>query len=1606
MQKISPRPAFVLLTCLLLFARIAEAQVCTSSSIGFTAGSATINATLNCVGFLACHPPELDGPQYSTDGCDPEQGSCSVRGLVPSRFPGNHNNNSGIAPDSPVKLLWTNSGGGVVGSCGNFGARIQKDDGEAWIRVTNFSCADPAATQGGDTYTLKAIVCEGAAGCTQERTQMVDMTPKTLAAILCEPPPPPDNCAKNPDCRTCVGGGGPGGPGASSGGGGPGAGPAGSGPGAHLTYRAGSVGNPIFPEPPGWTDLLGRYWSHDYAERIVVDPDDSKVWLITRDATYRKFTDPDAGGVYQTVSPSDEYRTLTKTIEGWELRDLDGTVDRYASDGRWLERVDKNGNVRTATYDPTTFRLASVSFPDGRGETFGYLAGSGKLATITEIGVDGTTNRAWTYTWNGFDLGQIDRPDGTAWRFVYGDVFHPGFMTRMILIGTDGAERIERAWQYDVSGNVVQTWKGADNPLDPNAVERWTLAFDDPSRPAETTITDPLGNPSVVLLGRDPSSRKPRLEGLADSCPSCGLDPNSTLIYDDPAHPLRPTSEIDGDGTVTIMTWDADGQLISRIEDLNGLLERETSLSYDALFPAFVNEIRRPSVTGNPLDERITTLTINASGDQTNRVETGFEEGFAFSHETVTTWTAEGMTATIDPPGFAAADVTTFTYDPARGNLFVQTRTDPVIGTTSFEYDAFNRTTAVIDPNGARVETLYDDLDRVTTTIQRGETPAEDLVTVNVYNVFGDLFQTILPEGNVIEYGYDSAGRLVSIERKPDALPESHGERTVYTLDGLGHQVREEHQRWDNNGMAWIPESVNEFIYSTRCYLDQVIEGAGSANESITEYGYNCDGDLDRLWDANHPSNSRTAPPSTTYLYDALDRLTAVEQPWTGAGGGSAVSEFGYDVQDHLIQVLDAEGNVTTTTYSDRDLLTEEVSEVTGTTTHTYNDHGELSETLDARSVLAVRSYDALDRILGVDYPGDAQDIAYTYDDPLVPFSLGRLTSIARDGHAVDYRYDIFGRTVQDGSIGYTYDRNGNQTEITYPSGATATYTYDYADRQATLDVLEPGQAGRPIVTNASYYASGPLRALSFGNGVNESRLHDTRYHPDRITVTGPSGTLLDWEYTTDGVGNPTLIEDLLNSANHRTYGYQDYQYFLTLGNGPWGDQSWTYDKIGNRLTETRDGVVDTYSYPTNGAGGNNPMLASITLGAGGSQSFGYDAMGNQTGITTAAGAEAWEYDAAGRLATIRPPNSEVEVVFEYDGRSYLRRAAQVTPEAIFADGFEKGDAQCWSAVVGGSGAVGISCLPLSLTEALYSTTGEILSTSNQGGETIQNYFYFAANAVAVSTINDTITVHYISRDHLGSPMATTDQAVSNTWLGALQPFGNEIPGNLLPGSISLRLPGQWENTSWAEISENALYYNLHRWYSPDQGAYNRPDPLSTGNAPPHSTPFAYASANPLYFTDPDGLQAMGGVFLGGSRSKSFLKCFFCLLAKSNFSTQCTEQGAWITKGKGGSAGCSLWPPSGELERMTFRGKVPPPGELLGQAHTHPTRCPKARANGPRPSPTDKGLAELKNIPVCTISTSGIWCYNPKTKKNVQIGSSNWWKSLKQSGCDPCNGIN
>ena len=1408
---------------------------CAGSQLAYTeTGNAAMNFPL--CSSRACQTPTNNPPVYSFDspGCDPNLGACAMTATVEVKFPGNHQNDpasSGFFYSFAQVTLRNLPSGGLVGQCGTAGAVIAQDKGTATVKA---SVACSSAT---NRYRLELTMCPEHF-CLQQKSVSLDFALAAGCPIV-----PPDDCNT---CGGCVTDGGGGGCSNPVRGDGPFCEPEGSGPGAHLRYRAGGAGGTGLPGATGWRTSLGLYWAHDYARRIVPAPDASRVWLVTERAGFIGFSGLAGGSglrLYGTNAPSDEYRRLyyDNATGGWQLDGLDGRRDFFRPDGLWEKTVwaQNLAHPTVATYSGS--QLTEVTFPDGRSEIFSYHP-SGKLASITEMPVPGSggTPRVWSYVWSGDLLTHIGRPDGTAWEFTYDlakNGGRPGYLTQIRRIGTDGVTgRVETVFEYDDAGNVIRSWSGDPIYTGPNAVHRQEYIYDNPEVPARTEVRHWLdatqSQVTVYEFDRDPRSPKARINKITSDCPACGVGPNAQMTYADPAHPLLPTQIVDGRGLRTQYAYDANGQMTSKTEAATTSLSRTSTYEYgNASFPALPTRMERPSTSGGSA-ERVMIYSYDTSGNPVTRTVQGAEAGSSFSYATTTTYNAAGQPLTMDPPGHGTTDVTTYTYDPARGDLLPLTRTDPLVGATSFGYDGFNRRTSGTDPNGVETVTAFDALNRVTAVTQKGATPAEDLTTAHVYNLFGDLFRTVLPRGNVIEYGYDAAGRLISIERKSDAA--TPGERTLYTLNVFGQRIREELQRW--NGTAWVTESFTDSVYSTRCHLDKTVHADGTVNE----YAYDCDGNLEKVWDAKHPRASNPNP-TQLYAYDALNRLTSVTQPWAGAGGGTAVTSYQYDVQDHLTRVTDAEGNITNYTYSDRDLMTAQVSPVSGTTTYAYDEHGELVTEIDARGIVMARTVDALDRVTTVTYPNPALNIAYTYDDPSVSFSKGRLTRIARHGEAVDYQYDRFGRVLQDGALTYTWDANGNPATILYPGGVKAVYGYDFADRPETLLAQRPAQPDQPLVTAATYLPAGPLSSLALGNGLTETRSFTSRYFPAGITLGGH----LNWTYSTDAVGNILAITDTLNAVNNRTYGYQDIHYFLTQGNGPWGPRAFTYDRIGNRLTEARGAVTDTYSYLSNGTG-RTPILSQIQLGTGGTRTYQFGLAGHLERTATGTDATLFLTDAAGRLFALERPSTQSGAIFRYDGRDYLSLADS---EALsFRDGFETGDVCSWS------GATGLFSVPVCTirpaVRSIYNSEGFLHSLHRNVAPQSSYVFHFAGRPVAQLDISSgTESWKWLTADHLGTPIVATSAGGAMLWQGGFEPFGADWSGAGGAG-VFLRFPGQWENGAWGASSER-LYYNLHRYYRPNTGSYIKPDPLSLQG---DTNPYAYARLNPLSYTDPLGL--------------------------------------------------------------------------------------------------------------------------------------------------------
>ncbi len=320
--------------------------------------------------------------------------------------------------------------------------------------------------------------------------------------------------------------------------------------------------------------------------------------------------------------------------------------------------------------------------------------------------------------------------------------------------------------------------------------------------------------------------------------------------------------------------------------------------------------------------------------------------------------------------------------------------------------------------------------------------------------------------------------------------------------------------------------------------------------------------------------------------------------------------------------------------YDDAGRLLKTVSPDTGTTTYTYDDAGNLTTKRDANTVLTSYQYDALSRLTLISFPDAAQNISYSYDSPASTNGRGRLTGMTDPSGTTVYHYTVKGQLAQQittlnglGGLSFTtayqYDANGNLTTITYPDDRQITYAFDGADRLAQVTGTLNGVT-TTLATMSDYLPYGPARTIAMTNGLTTSTSYDPQYRFSGQSITGTGSPLLNHSYGYDANGNILAISDALDPTHNKTYGY-DLLNRLTSATGPWGTGaaqaalSYTYDGVGNRLTEGGDLGSSSYSYSAN--------RLTNTTGAK-ALTFTYDSNGN----TLTENGRTYGYDQNNRL--------------------------------------------------------------------------------------------------------------------------------------------------------------------------------------------------------------------------------------------------------------------------------------------------------------------------------------------------------------------------------------
>ena len=553
------------------------------------------------------------------------------------------------------------------------------------------------------------------------------------------------------------------------------------------------------------------------------------------------------------------------------------------------------------------------------------------------------------------------------------------------------------------------------------------------------------------------------------------------------------------------------------------------------------------------------------------------------------------------------------------------------------------------------------------------------------------------------------------------------------------------------------------------------------------------------------------------FAYDRTDLLKTVTDP------RSKIVSYGYDSIKRAITETERDTGVTTLGYNGKDDITsykdpknlstifvrngfgeviQETSPDRGVTKYDHDARGLMIMMTDARNVVTNFTYDNAGRLLTKSFPSAASfNVTFTYDSLAGGnYGKGRMTGMTDSSGSAAYRYDSKGHMVQEmrtisgvaHTVSYNYGDNGMLWDITYPSARKIRFGYDDLGRKNYVDLKRSAAAiEEPILNWVGYLPFGKARGFTWANGLYRWDSYDAEYRLEGSQLFDSAGSI--WEnwpwWGNDGMNLMTLT-DGIDSTKTQSFTYDNVGRLASAG-GVYGARTYTYDKVGNRLTEVitppgSSATTQTYAYVA-----NTNRLASVMQGTTTLRAFVHDAAGNMTRDTRGATQYNYTISAAGRISEVKV-GTQLRASYLYDGKSRLASSVRVN--------------------VANSGT----------TRYIHDHEDRIIAEVDASGTTIREYAWLDDLPVAVldgSITPANPTLFWVQADHLNRPVVMYTATQAAVWRATYEPFGtvHSITG---PGANDTRFPGQLFQL------ESGLAYNWHRHYDATLGRYTQADPL------------------------------------------------------------------------------------------------------------------------------------------------------------------------------------
>ncbi|VAW37970.1 hypothetical protein MNBD_GAMMA01-488, partial [hydrothermal vent metagenome] len=902
-------------------------------------------------------------------------------------------------------------------------------------------------------------------------------------------------------------------------------------------------------------------------------------------------------------------------------------------------------------------------------------------------------------------------------------------------------------------------------------------------------------------------------------------------------------------GRVTETWYERDGEvkrrdinginIITITEDLRKDIEKDTfGRTTTKAFDEFKNLLKTTYPDGTSTS---TTYDLSTSNPLTNTDERGTITKYEY-------WPNGRLKKMTEALGTSVERSTEYTYDQY-GQMLTKTQVGDAVTATAItqyffdnkgnvnkiidaelnerqytSYDSQGNNLVMIDGRGNTWTQSYDALGNQTNS----KNPLNE-ETINTYDKVNNHTKIIYPDTNFIQFEYDNRNRMI---KQTDEL----GYSNTTTYDQAGNRVRET----DKAGRA------TQYRYDLLNRQDEIEDAAGN----IIKYTYpNPNGSNLNPGSIYQPINIQYPTYTQGFKYDLKNRVFEEILNYQTSTNIAKVEtqKIKYDATNNRIESIDAENRSTKAEYDPLNRLTKSIDSLLQQTVYTYDDRNNMLSLTDALNQAHIFTYDKNNQKLTESRPlGQTETYTYNANNQMA-------TRTDAKGQKTEVIYNQASRNTQvnyhktdttlDKTVTFSYNTRGNLTS--YDDGTTqGVYTYDNAQQKLTetitygTEIFNSTYSYHPDGQKASYtnlenitysYYYNNLgilqnivipnegnisyqnfnwnrpQTINYPGGITRTLAYDGLQRINSINVQDTSNqTLMNYDYTYTPTGN---ITNKNTEHGDYSYGYDDLDRLTNADYPNLTDETFTYDALGNRKTDSSTGITQ-WLYNQ-----NNQLLNSVN------NQFTYDANGSQIEEkdNNAVLEKQYIYNTENRLAEIKDGSGVNIATYYYDPFGRRLSKTVTNPDAT-------------------------------TTTTYFHYNDEGYSAEKTNGQ-ITSYLFSPQNTWSTSPIlkRENNTYYYYQNDHLGTPNILHDKQGQVVNAREMKAFGEWSNSTDIINS-NFAFAGQYRD------AETSTYYNFHRNYHPGLGRYIKSDPIGLGGG---LNMFNYVNNNPNIIIDYLGLKGL-----------------------------------------------------------------------------------------------------------------------------------------------------